>query len=244
MKRVLLGAVLCTALNSYAMSPDETSNDLSSVGAHSTPASPSPISSPEEFKSQFKAWIDKSDVAAFQSFLKEHFSDAESYITDDIVEYAKIKKKQFKENHYTTYQAAKRIHSLLKSLEFGNRSAHGDMEKIWHIPSINRSLTEESEIERLALDNPRSPIMPSAEFLAMLNEVARFDCAEYIDAKTQQKPQESTPSEIDILDKILPNAVNLSDFTTGQKITLFNAILSAHVQNRNLEKVTESTASS
>ena len=92
-----------------------------------------------------------------------------------------------------------------------------------------------SEIEKPAIEKPVSPIMSRLEFLAALREVAAFDCEEHISAQAQKE----TSEEIDVLDNFFSTPLNPSDFTPGQKIALFNTILAAHVQNRNVEKTTE-----
>ena len=88
-----------------------------------------------------------------------------------------------------------------------------------------------SELEKP--NKSRSPIMSRLDFLAALNEVA-FGNEESIDAQ----PQEKKPTESDILDKIF-SGLNTNDFNSEQKYNLFNTILTAYVQNGNVEKVTE-----
>lgn len=88
--------------------------------------SPKPVKSVEEFQSQFTQWINSENILAFRGFLKEHYTDAEKYISSEIVELALRKKES------TDSDKATEIHSLLSHLKSGKDNHFGDMEKIWH----------------------------------------------------------------------------------------------------------------
>lgn len=88
--------------------------------------SPEPVKSVADFQNHFKQWILAENIKAFRGFLREHYSDAEEYISSEIVELARQKKES------TPSDVACEIHSLLSHLKSGKDNHFGDMEKKWH----------------------------------------------------------------------------------------------------------------
>ncbi len=107
--------------------PEDPSQEQITVPAV---ASPEPVQIVHDFQTQFKRWIDTENVAAFRGFLKEHYDDAEEYVSDELVAFALQKAANQSEK-------AQEIYGVLNRLNFGRKNNLGGMEKI--NPFINNS---------------------------------------------------------------------------------------------------------
>lgn len=87
-------------------------------------ASPEPAQTVQNFQAHFKQWIDTENIAAFRGFLKEHYDDAEEYISDELVALA-LQKKCVKQS-----EKAQEIYEILNHLNLGRKNNLGGMEKI------------------------------------------------------------------------------------------------------------------
>lgn len=86
--------------------------------------SPAAIESVIDFQKEFQKWIKTENLAAFRSFLQEHYDDAEEYMSDELVALALQKKEE------SQSEKSKEIYSVLYQYNLGRKNNFAGMEKI------------------------------------------------------------------------------------------------------------------